>query len=142
MSTPTVTLATQWFEDVWNQKREDTMEALLSPTCIGAMEGQGEIGNAEAFKATRARLLQAFPDLNLTVEDTVAEGEKVVVRWIARATHSGTGLGLPPTGVRFEFRGMTWLEFRDGKVVRGWDSWDFGGLLNKLQSAIATVSGS
>jgi predicted ester cyclase len=135
MSTQTVMLARRWFEEVWNQKRDDTMDEMLSPTCAGLMEGKGEIESAEAFKAARARLLAAFPDLCLTVEDTVAEGDKVVVRWVACATHCGADLGPAPTGCRCDFRGMTWLEFRDGKVVRGWDSWDIGGLLQRLQSA-------
>lgn len=135
MATPTVALARRWFEEVWNQKRDDTIDELLSTSCAGLMEGQGEIGSAEDFKVVRSRLLTAFPDLSLTIEDTVTEGDKVVVRWVARATHDGPSLGPAPTGRRCEFRGMTWLEFREGKLVRGWDSWDHGGLLKQLQSA-------
>jgi steroid delta-isomerase-like uncharacterized protein len=135
VSIPVAVLARRWFEEVWNQKRDDTMEQILSPNCAGFMEGQGEIIGAEMFKAVRVRLLDAFPDLSVLVEDTVAEGTKAVVRWVARATHRGAGLGLAPTGLSCEFRGVTWLEFEDGRLVRGWSHWDHGGLLQKLQRA-------
>jgi steroid delta-isomerase-like uncharacterized protein len=128
-------LARRWFEEVWNQKRDDTLEELLSPACAGYMEGSGEILGADVFKAVRAGLLAAFPDLSLQVEDTVAEGGKAVVRWVARATHRGPGLGLAPTGCRCEFPGLTWLEFEDGRLVRGWSHWDHGGLLRTLERA-------
>jgi steroid delta-isomerase-like uncharacterized protein len=136
MSTSTVMLARRWFDEVWNQKRDDTLEELLSPACEGFMEGQGEINGAEEFKAFRARIFDAFPDLVLHVEDAIAEGDKAVVRWRATAPHCGPGLGLPPTGCPCEFRGMTWLEFPDGKLLRGWSHWDHGGLLQRLQQAV------
>jgi steroid delta-isomerase-like uncharacterized protein len=111
------------------------MEELLAPDCAGFMEGQEEVVGAEMFKAVRARLLEALPDLSVQVEDTVAEGGKVVVRWVARATHRGTGLGVAPTGRPCEFRGLTWLEFEQGRLIRGWSHYDHGGLLQKLQRA-------
>jgi steroid delta-isomerase-like uncharacterized protein len=125
-------VARRWFEEVWNQKRDDTLEELLAPDCAGFMEGQEEVVGPEIFKAIRARLLEAFPDLSLQVEDTVAEGGKVVVRWVAKATHLGAGLGVPATGCRCEFRGLTWLEFEQGRLKRGWSHYDHGGLLQKL----------
>lgn len=133
MPTSADNLARQWFDKVWNAKEDAAIEELLSATCAGFMVGHGEIHGMEQFKAFRARLLEAFPDLQLTVEDTVSEGEKVVVRWVARATHCGCGLGLQPTNKLCEFRGLPWLEFRTGKLERGWDGWDMGGLMQSLQ---------
>jgi steroid delta-isomerase-like uncharacterized protein len=135
MSTSINQLARRWFEEVWNQRRDETVEELLSPTCAGFMVGHGEVGGAEQFKAIRARFLEAFPDLYLHVEDVVTEGEKAVVRWVARATHGGHGLGVAPTGNSCEFRGLTWMEFQGGKLHRGWDAWDLGGLMQQLQPA-------
>jgi steroid delta-isomerase-like uncharacterized protein len=133
----TVELARQWFDEVWNQKRDDTLDALLSPNCTGFMEGAGEIVGAAAFKEFRNRLLAAFPDLHLTVEDAIASGDKAVVRWIARATHQGPGLERPALGNRIELRGLTWLEFEQGLLVRGWSNWDYGGMLQKLEAPAA-----
>jgi hypothetical protein len=63
--------------------------------------------------------LTAFPDLRITVEGTVAEGDEVVVRWSVRGTHLGDGLGFPTTGRAVAFRGMRWIPYSGGKMVRG-----------------------
>jgi len=72
--------------------------------------------------------LNAFPDLQVEVEDTAADGDQVVVRWHASGTHLGAGLGMPATDRPVDFRGMTWLTFRDGVIGVGWDSWSLGRL--------------
>jgi predicted ester cyclase len=66
--------------------------------------------------------LAAFPDLRLEVEAAVAEGDQVVVRWSARGTNSGDGLGFRPTRRAVTFRGITWIKVRDGKLHEGWQS--------------------
>jgi predicted ester cyclase len=71
------------------------------------------------FKAAREGLLDAFPDIQVEVEATSADGNHVVVRWRARGTHLGAGLGLPATGGRVDFRGMTWLTFKKRRHRRG-----------------------
>jgi steroid delta-isomerase-like uncharacterized protein len=101
------------------------------------MERQEEVVGAEMFKSIRARLLEAFPDLSADVENIIAQEGKVVVRWIARATHRGSGLGISPTGCRCEFRGLTWLEFEDGRLTRGWSHYDHGGLRPGSLAALA-----
>jgi steroid delta-isomerase-like uncharacterized protein len=134
MSVSPVQLTRRWFEEVWNQRRDDAIAELISPACTGFMQGHGDVYRLEDVAAVRARFLAAFPDLSVEVEDVVAEGAKVVARWVAHGTHKGSALGIQPSGQRCEFRGLTWLEFEGGKVVRGWDSWDQGGLLEKLRS--------
>ena len=85
------------------------------------------------FKAARGGLLNPVPDIQLEVDDTAADGDHVVVRWRARGTHRGDGLGMPPTNRKVDFRGMTWLTFRKGVIVEGWDSWNLGRLLEALR---------
>src|SRR5262249_51971218 len=80
-----------------------------------------------------AVFLSAFPDLQITVEGTVAEGDEVVVRWSVQATHVGDGLGLPATGRAVSFRGMTWIRYRNGKMIEGWDCWNQAGLIQSLR---------
>ena len=126
-------LAKRWFEEVWNRQRVETVDEILDPQALGHMEG-GDVRGPEAFKAVRGDLLRAFPDMKVEVEDTVAEGDHVVLRWNVRATHRGEGLGARPTGRSVDFRGMTWMTFRDGKIVEGWDSWNLGLLLQRIQA--------
>lgn len=125
-------LARRWFTEVWSPGGETTVDALLAPAAVGWMEGR-EVNGPADFKDARQQLLDTFPDLALTVEDMLAEGEKVAVRWSVNATHRGRGLGIPPTHRTVEFRGITWLEFKDGRIVRGWDSWNLGGLITSLR---------
>lgn len=126
-------LARRWFEEVWNQRRSETIDELMHPDGHGHLEG-GEVHGPEHFKALSAELLRAFPDLRVSVEDAIAQGDQVVVRWNATATHTGPALGLTPTGRSVAFRGMTWLIFRDGKVIKGWDAWNQGALFQSLQA--------
>ena len=124
-------LAVRWFHEVWVERRTETIDELFPPGSIGHTEN-GDQGPAE-FKAGREGLLNAFPDMHVEVEDTAADGDQVVVRWRARGTHRGDGLGMPPTNRKVDFRGMTWLTFRNGVIVEGWDSWNLGKLLESLK---------
>lgn len=81
----------------------------------------------------RANVLDAFPDIQVEVEDTAADGDHVVVCWRARGTHRGDGLGIPATGRSVDFRRMTWLTFKNGVIVEGRGSWNLGRLLESLR---------
>jgi predicted ester cyclase len=106
----------------------------MTPDAVGHMEG-GDTRGPHEFNAGRAALLAAFPDLRLEVEDTVADGQNVVVRWRATATHLGDGFGLRATRVPISFHGMTWHRIVDGKIAEGWDAWNQGALIETLRSA-------
>jgi steroid delta-isomerase-like uncharacterized protein len=123
--------AIRWFREVWNERRTETIDELFAPGAIGHTEN-GDQGQAE-FKVGREGLLNAFPDFEVQVEGTAADGDHVVVRWRARGTHRGDGLGMAPTNRKVDFRGMTWLTFRNGLIVEGWDSWNLGRLLESLK---------
>jgi steroid delta-isomerase-like uncharacterized protein len=125
-------LAIRWFRQVWNERRTETIDELFAADSIGHTEADDFRGPA-GFKAGREALLDAFPDFQVEVEGTAADGDHVVVRWRARGTHRGAGLGMPSTGRAVEFRGMTWLTFKNGLIVEGWDSWNLGKLLESLR---------
>jgi steroid delta-isomerase-like uncharacterized protein len=127
-------LAKRWFLEVWNQRNDATVHELLSPEAVGHLEGFVTRGPAE-FLAMRASLLGAFPDLQLTVEDVLAQGRQAVVRWSGSGTHSGGTLGFAATNKPAVFRGMTWLRVANGQIVEGWDSWNLGGLIAALQGS-------
>ena len=124
-------LARRWFEEVWNQRRDATVTELLADPCDGHMEG-GEVRGPRDFLAARAALLGAFPDLRVVVEGMLAEGDEVAIRWSAAGTHRGDGLGPKASGRPIAFRGISWVRFRDGRIVEGWDSWNLGRLMSEL----------
>jgi steroid delta-isomerase-like uncharacterized protein len=127
-------LARRWFEEVWNARREETVYELMAPVCEGHLEGL-EVGGPDDFAAARKTLLEAFPDFGVTVEDVIEQGDEVAVRWSATGTHRGESLGFPASNRPAAFRGITWMTFRDGRMVAGWDAWNQGRLLQELQSA-------
>jgi steroid delta-isomerase-like uncharacterized protein len=75
----------------------------------------------------------AFPDLNVTVEEVIAEGDKAVTRWTVRGTHQGEieEFG-PPTGKQVELKGLTMHRIEGGKIVEEWEGYDNLGVMQQL----------
>jgi steroid delta-isomerase-like uncharacterized protein len=84
------------------------------------------------YKQLVTMYLAAFPDLHLTIEDQIAEGDKVVIRWTAHGTHKGNFMGIPPTGKEAVVTGITIDRFANGKTVEAWNNSDDLGLLQQL----------
>jgi steroid delta-isomerase-like uncharacterized protein len=74
----------------------------------------------------------AFPDLHLTAEDLIAEGDKVVARFTMRGTHQGEFIGISPTGKQVSWTGIEIARIEDDKLVEGWVSSDYLGLFQQL----------
>ena len=129
-----IQLARRWFEDVWNRRHDATVHALLHPAAIGHLE-DADVHGVDEFLAARAALLGAFPDLHVTLESVIGQGDDVVLRWSATATHRGPELGIAPSNRAVAFRGISWFRFAEGRLVEGWDAWNQGGLLASLQAA-------
>jgi len=133
MSNANVALVKRWFEEIWNELREETIDELLTPEscCLSPV---GRLVGPEDFKARVYQpFLDTFSDIRVKIEGTVTEGDQVVVRWSSTAVHTGDGLGFPATGRRAEFHGMTWVRCGGGKMIEGWDCWDFSGVIRSLQ---------
>jgi steroid delta-isomerase-like uncharacterized protein len=94
----------------------------------------GELVGPAQFHQYCTELLTAFPNLCITVDEVMAQGAAVAVRWTVTATHEGVAFGLAPTGQTFTVRGMTWVHIREGQIVEGWDALNLGGLMQKLSS--------
>lgn len=128
------TLAYRWFEEVWNQGREETIDELFAPDGIahGLGEGEADVRGPEAFKPFARNLRGSLPDIHIRVEDMLAEGDRVALRVSVDGTHKGEGLGVPPTGRRVRFSGIIIIRVRGGQIVEGWNSWDQLGLLQQI----------
>ena len=94
--------------------------------------GDGELRGIDAFKAFLAGYRAAFPVARSTVEDQIAEGDKVVTRWRARGTHRGALGAIAATGRAFAMDGVTIERIRDGKIAEVWVARDELGLLGQL----------
>src|SRR5215216_1369936 len=102
------TFVHRWFEQVWNQGNLDAIDQMMAPDA--AMHGLGEgagVNGAEAFKAFATRLRSAFPDIRVTVIETIEEGDMIAGRWTATMTHQGDDLGIAATGRHVGVTGMS-----------------------------------
>ena len=84
-----------------------------------------EVRGPEEFKKFHHSIRSAFPDIHISIEETVSEGDLVVGYCKLKATHTGAGFGMESTGKPVAFEGMLMFRVRDGKVVEAWNSFDF-----------------
>ena len=133
MSSNNVGLAWRLFQEFWNNGRMEVVDELVAPDSIGHGEVQHSVDiGMKDFKAFVLTLRQAFPDLHMSIQDTIAQDEKVVVRWTCNVTHLGPFLGMEATGNRASVTGISILAFSEQKIIEGWHSWDQLGLLVQL----------
>lgn len=120
MRTERRTLQHEWFERVWNQADASAIDELLTEDVIGhgLVDSNGEeIRSRSAFKEFYLAFRGAFPDIHIDVLDVVCEGDFQVARCHVRATHSGEGFVIAPTGRQVEFTGLCMVRTRDGKIA-------------------------
>ena len=87
---------------------------------------------AEAAKQEATHFRRGFPDVISTIEDLIVEGDKVVARWRSHATHQGEYMGIPPTGNRVEFTGISFYRIEGGKIAQSWTVEDQFGLMRQI----------
>ncbi|MBI4493774.1 MAG: ester cyclase [Chloroflexi bacterium] len=119
--------------DAWNAHDVARVAGFHAADYEGVDVGEpGRQLGPQGIGQTMARYLRAFPDLCLTGEATVIEGNRVALGWKARGTHQGPLMNIPPTGRAVEVRGVTLLTVEGSKVRRGLYVWDVAGLLRAL----------
>ncbi len=94
--------------------------------------GGAPLRGAANFKPFFHTFKQAFPDIEVVVEDTIAEGDKVVARCTVRGQHHGDTLGFAATKRPVLFDGITITRWRDGQIVEAWNNFDFLGMYHQL----------
>lgn len=107
------------YQDAYNRGDLDTVAELLDPDWnSNSFPSEVLPQSLENLKVLQGMLVEAFPDINYTTHELIAEGDVVVQSWTARATHKGELVGLAPTGNPVELGGASIFEIKDGKIVR------------------------
>lgn len=119
------------FEDVYNRGNLDLIDELVSSDFVAHSSTEDVYGPA-GIKQFVTELRTAFPDLHMTIDDQVAEGDRVVTRWTATGTHTGPYRGIPPTGKQGKITGIDIDRIVDGKGVECWSNEDDLGMLQQL----------
>jgi len=126
-------LVQRFWEEVFNQKRLERAGAYVTQDYLdhGALPGQGP-GLEGAKRQRWALYFAAIPDLHATIDDLVAEGDKVSVRFTVTGTQVGELMGVPPTGKRFHVGAICIYRIAEGKVAEQWEQIDMLGLMRQL----------
>ena len=128
MSEENKALIQRWFEEVWNQGNSKVIEELLSQDCVihGLVDASGSpVEGLPAFHDFHSQFRGAFPDISVSVDDVIAEGDRVVARCSVRGKHSGEDLGFAATNAPVQFEGIAIVRIKDGKIVEAWNQFDF-----------------
>ena len=125
-------LARRSWEMLVNQQNPDAIDELYTPNFVWHEPDQDIQGSEEARQFLSA-YLSAFPDMHVSVEEVIAEGEKVVTRWTIRGTHQGEleEFG-PSTGRQIEIKGITIHRIEDGKIAEEWERYDNLSIMQQL----------
>src|ERR1700682_6030721 len=128
MSEKNNALIHRWFEEVWNKGRTDAIHEMFAEDGIahGLSDDSGNpLRGPAGFIEFHSRFRGAFPDIVVTVEDTVCEGDKIAARCSVRGERSGVTLAFPATNAPVEFTGIAIVRVKDGKIVEAWNNFDF-----------------
>ena len=118
--------------EIVSQRNPDLIEEFYPPEFVWH-EPDRDIRGYEQAKQFVSTFFEAFPDINISVEDVIAEGDKVVSRYTGRGTHQGETEDFgPPTGKQLEVEGITIHRIEDDKIVEEWNQYDNLSILQQL----------
>jgi steroid delta-isomerase-like uncharacterized protein len=142
MSAQNKALARRILEEAFNVGNLGVMDEVLTTGFVNhdVAFPEPEIG-IEAAKGNAAGYRDAFPDIRMTIEEQVADDDRVVTRWTARGTHHGELFGITPTGKQVTVTGITIDRVESGRIAESWTNWDALGLMQQLGAvpALATA---
>lgn len=128
-------IARRLYEEVWNERKIEIIDKLLSPSHAlhEPNAADSQIG-PQAYKATVMRFLAGFPDLNFSIQDVISENNKLVVSWVLSGTHQGDFYGVAATNKKVSVEGITIHQIENGKILDSYASWDRLGLMRQLEA--------
>ena len=125
-------IARRWSNEIWNNGNVDIIDELYADDFVSHYPGF-PTADRESYKQWAAMEYASFADIHCTIEDLVAEGDKVVIRWIWKGSHSkGNYMEIAPTGKQVTITGITILRIEGGKIVEEWGNSDELGKLQQL----------
>jgi steroid delta-isomerase-like uncharacterized protein len=124
-------LVERFYREVLNQQRLDVLDALIAPDFVE--HGTPPIVGADGFRAFVTGLIEALPDLELTVDDWIVQGDRVAARIAVRGTQRGEFLGYPPTDRPIRWTAIHIWRVADGRLAERWSEADPFGIVEQLK---------
>ena len=132
-------LAHRFMDECWNLGQFESLRDMVADDCrIHDPVFPSLTAGADNLKRHIITCRNGFPDLNFTVDDTIGEGDEVVLHWTARGTHRALFLGLQPTNRSATVSGTSIFRIKNCKIVEQWADWNLLSLLEQLGIATAT----
>lgn len=128
-------------DEVLSKKNLSAVDELIDADFVEHVGGQPRRIGVEGFKAARMRRNLAFPDWTVTVDDILAEGDKVVARATGQGTHRGEYMGIPPTGKVVMVSWIAIYRVANGKLAEHWQHIDELGLRQQLGATLTVAAG-
>jgi predicted ester cyclase len=122
----------RFYEEVVNQKKRAVLDEVFDPNLVDHFAPPGTPGGLEGARHTFDMFLTAFPDLHFTVEDLIAEGDKVVARFTGSGTQQGAYMNIPPTGKQMTATVIDMFRIAGSKFVEHWLEFDALGMMQQL----------
>ena len=132
MSEENKTLERRMYEEIYNKKNMGAVEQFVATDWVCHPSPPGMPPGLEGMKQQDAMTNAAFPDMQVKLEDIVAEGDKVACLWTATATHKGEFMGMPATGKQVTMKGIHIDRIAGGKIVETWNYSDMMGVMQQL----------
>jgi steroid delta-isomerase-like uncharacterized protein len=129
------TLARRAIEEVWSKGNPAVAPDVYGPNFVSHQHSHPharDVRGVSALIEFVREFREAFPDFHDTIDDQVAEGDKVVTRFSSTGTHRGALMGLQPTNKRASWMGIVIDRIEEGKIVEEWVSWDLFGMMQQL----------
>ena len=125
-------IANRWAEEVYKNKNLDAVDKLLSPDFTFNYAPPGIEPTREGYKQNVSAFSSSFPDRQWNTEDMIAEGDKVVLRWIGKGTHKGEFMGGSPTGKEMTITGISIIRIKEGKILEEYAEMNMLGVMQQL----------
>lgn len=123
-------LVRRWYDEALNRRDLSVADDVIAEDLVF----NGRAIGREGLKQAAIRVRSIFPDASVTIEDVVAEGDRVVTRWTARATHQGEFQGIPATGKPITMRGIHVDRVANGMIAERWEEVDLFGVLQQIRA--------
>jgi steroid delta-isomerase-like uncharacterized protein len=133
MSAANKAIVQRLYEEVWNKRKLEVIKEIISPS--HALQAPTILGSSigpEAYKRNVLFFLAGYPDLHWTIEDLIAEKDKVVASWTFCGTHKGEYMGIPATNKKVSVEGITIHNVAGGKIMDSYSNWDVLGMMQQL----------
>ena len=128
------------FDEVTNAGKLSAVDELVAAELVDHTDPPGVAPGGEGLKQLISMVRAALPDIQVTIEEQIAAGDKVVVRWTAHGTHEGALMGLNPTGKPVTLTGIDIFRLADGRIVERWAEGGIRTLLERIPTAPAPAA--